>query len=392
MTWGSYELVVESVAGSLPASYRFEAGWYVAPQALETPEALKVSLDKPRYAIGETATVHLETRFDGIALVMVVDDRLVTTETVEVTGTTADVQLEVTRDWGPGAYVTAVLYRPMDIEARRMPARAIGLAWAGVDPGERDLNVVLTAPDETRPRQRMDVEIELAGLTPGEEAYVTLAAVDVGILNLTGYETPDPEAYYFGQRRLGMSIRDVYNELIDRMQGVRGTVRSGGDAASARMQGPTPTEALIAFHSGIVEVGEDGTAHVSVPLPDFNGTVRLMALAWTREGVGHAEAGRAGPRSGRGDGEPAELPRAGRPVAAAARRHRRRRDRRHGRALGRLDRRCRQRRSVLCQLLARARDGRAAAAPHPDPRRGGRRRRPHRGDDASRRRGAGQEL
>ena len=48
----------------------------------------------------------------------------------------------MTRDWGPGAYVTAVLYRPMDIAAKRMPGRAIGLAWAGVDPAERDLDVV----------------------------------------------------------------------------------------------------------------------------------------------------------------------------------------------------------------------------------------------------------
>ena len=49
-----------------------------------------------------------------------------------------------------------------------------------------------------------------------------------------------------------MAIRDVYNQLIDRMQGVRGIVRSGGDAAPARIAGPTPTEALVAFHSGVV--------------------------------------------------------------------------------------------------------------------------------------------
>ena len=68
---------------------------------------------------------------------------------------------------------------------------------------------------------------------------MTLAAVDLGILNLTRYETPDPEAYYFGQRRLGMSIRDLYNQLIDRMQGVRGVVRTGGDAGLARFAGAT---------------------------------------------------------------------------------------------------------------------------------------------------------
>ena len=126
-------------------------------KALDTPEALKVSLDKERYAVGDKAHVHLETRFNGVALVMVVDDRLITTKSVEVTGNAADIDLDVTRDWGPGAYVTAALYRPMDIEAKRMPGRAIGLAWAGVDPAERDLDVEIDAPDEMRPRQTMEV-------------------------------------------------------------------------------------------------------------------------------------------------------------------------------------------------------------------------------------------
>jgi hypothetical protein len=288
--WGSYRLEVEAPnADTLPASFDFEAGWYVEAKALDTPEALKVSLDKALYAPGETARVHLETRFDGIALVMVVDDRLIATLPVEVTGNAADVELPVTRDWGPGAYVTAVLYRPMDIEAKRMPARAIGLAWAGVDPAERNLDISIAAPDATRPRQEMPAELTLAGLPAGTRAYVTLAAVDIGILNLTRYQTPDPQEYYFGRRRLGVAIRDLYNQLIDRMQGVRGVVRSGGDAGFAQFEGELPTETLVAFHSGVVEVGADGAATVSVPIPDFNGTVRLMAMAWTAAGVGHAE-------------------------------------------------------------------------------------------------------
>jgi len=288
--WGTYLLEVASPnAGALPASYKFEAGWYVEPKALDTPEALKVSLDKPKYRVGETARVHLETRGPGLALVMVVDDRLVSTHPIEVQGASAGLELPVTREWGPGAYVTAVLYRPMDLEARRMPARAIGLAWAGVDPAERDLDVLLSAPAEIRPRQSVEVDIRLANAAPGTEAYVTLAAVDAGILNLTDYVTPNPEAYYFGQRRLGVAIRDLYGQLIDRMQGVRGVVRSGGDAPLARFEGPPPTEALVAFHSGVVRIGPDGVARISVPVPDFNGTLRLMAIAWSRDGVGHAE-------------------------------------------------------------------------------------------------------
>ena len=65
MEWGSYRLEVESPGGTLPASFDFEAGWSVEAKALDTPEALKVSLDKELYAPGETARVHIETRFNG---------------------------------------------------------------------------------------------------------------------------------------------------------------------------------------------------------------------------------------------------------------------------------------------------------------------------------------
>jgi uncharacterized protein YfaS (alpha-2-macroglobulin family) len=135
----------------------------------------------------------------------------------------------------------------------------------------------------------LNIAVSLGNPAAGEDAYVTLAAVDIGILNLTRFQAPAPDAWYFGQRRLGMEIRDLYGQLIDRMQGVAGVVRSGGGAgATMQFEGPPPTEALVAFHSGIVKLDAEGKSSLSFDLPDFNGSVRLMAIAWSRKGVGHA--------------------------------------------------------------------------------------------------------
>ena len=142
--------------------------------------------------------------------------------------------------------------------------------------------------EKASPRAPLEIGIRVPGLAAGEEAFVTVAAVDQGILNLTAYQPPDPDGWYFGQRRLGVALRDLYGQLIDRMQGVPGVVRSGGDGGIGRIQGPPPTEELVAFFSGIVRLDAQGQARVSFPLPDFNGSVRVMAMAWTRAGVGHA--------------------------------------------------------------------------------------------------------
>ena len=300
VAWGGYELAVAPApaakagptgsgagTGPVPVSLAFEAGWYLAPKAIDTPDLLKVSLDKPGYQVGDTARARIEARFPGTALVLALGDRLLTMQEVQVPAEGLTVELPVTADWGAGAYVTALLYRPMDLAAKRMPGRAIGLAWAGVAPGERKLQVAVTPLGPVAPRQPLNLEVAVPNLQPGEEAYVTLAAVDVGILNLTRFTAPDPDAWYFGQRRLGMEIRDLYGQLIDRMQGAPGVVRSGGDSGLVRLQGPPPTEDLVAFHSGILRLDAQGKARVSFAPSDFNGTIKLMAMAWTAAGVGH---------------------------------------------------------------------------------------------------------
>ena len=54
------------------------------------------------------------------------------------------------------------------------------------------------------------------------------------------------------------------------------------------MSGSPPTQAPLALYSGIVTVGRDGTAQVQFDIPAFAGTVRVMAVAWSKDKVGKA--------------------------------------------------------------------------------------------------------
>jgi len=290
--WGRYEIIVETRDGVHAASSTgFDAGWYAPADTATTPDLLELSLDKPAYRSGETALLRIVPRHAGVASIAVMSNRLITMQTVAVAEGETLIPLTVTDDWGAGAYVTATVIRPMDVAAGQMPRRALGLAHAQIEPGARQLDVSIDAPDSADPRGPLDVAVQVNGLTVGETAHVTLAAVDLGILNLTAFQSPDPAAHYFGQRRLGMELRDVYGRLINSMDGAMGQVRSGGDAgAQMRLQSPPPTEDLLAFFSGPVTVDSDGLARVQLDLPAFNGTVRLMAVAWSATAVGQAEA------------------------------------------------------------------------------------------------------
>lgn len=290
--WGEYEIMVEGVDGVQAAtSTRFYAGWYGAADASATPDMLELSLNKPAYKPGETATLRVVPRAGGTALVAVLSNRLIAMQAVAVKEGENLIKLPVTDDWGAGVYVTASVLRPMDVAAGRNPARALGLTHAAIDPGDAALTATIEAPDETAPRGPLEVAVKVDGVAAGETAYVTLAAVDVGILNLTGFAAPDPQGHYFGQRKLGVGIRDVYGRLIDGLNGAEGQVRSGGDAgAQARLQSPPPTEELVAYFSGPITVDADGYARNTFNLPSFNGTVKLMAMVWSKSGVGQANA------------------------------------------------------------------------------------------------------
>ncbi|MDJ0932246.1 hypothetical protein [Breoghania sp.] len=132
---------------------------------------LEVGLDKEHYRADETAKLRLEPHFSGTALIAVMVDGLIYTKVVQVEGGhETSVDLPVTEAWGPGAYVIATLYRPMDIAAKRMPSRAIGLTWLDVDPGNRDISVELSPHDMMRPNGTLSVPVRLANVTAGEEA------------------------------------------------------------------------------------------------------------------------------------------------------------------------------------------------------------------------------
>ena len=55
-----------------------------------------------------------------------------------------------------------------------------------------------------------------------------------------------------------------------------------------RSEGSPPREKLVAFFEGPVQVASDGTASVSFDMPQFNGTVRVNAVAWSAGALGHA--------------------------------------------------------------------------------------------------------
>lgn len=280
LDFGRYRLEVTEAGGMAATSVRFRSGW-VSSGAPDVPDQVDVSADRAVHAPGDVAKVHIAPPFSGKATLMVLTDRVLMLRDIEVAAGGTDVEVPVGADWGPGAYIAVHAFRSGAATTR--PARAIGLTWVGIDPATRKVELALDVPEKLPPRARSMVPVRG---TPG--SWVTLAAVDEGILRLTNFVSPDPAPHFLGRRRLGVDIRDDWGRLIAPADGDATVLQQGGDDGSFVLP-DTPIRTVTLF-TPPVQIGPDGKLDIPLDMPDFAGQVRLMAVAWNGSRIGSASA------------------------------------------------------------------------------------------------------
>ncbi len=276
LDFGRYRVEVAQKGGMALTSTRFRAGW-ASSDSPDVPDRADVAADRRSVPAGQSVKIHIAPPFAGDATLLVLTDRVLSLRTLSVPAGGTDVDVPVETSWGPGAYVAVHVFRPGSDGTR--PGRAIGLTWVGVDPAARTLAVTVAAPERLPPRAHSVVPVRTA---PG--AWVTLAAVDEGILRLTSFVSPNPAPHFLGRRGLGIDIRDDWGRLIAPPDGPATLLRQGGDEGSFVLP-DIPLRTVVLF-TPPVQAGPDGVASIPLDLPDFNGQVRLMAVSWLGSRIG----------------------------------------------------------------------------------------------------------
>ncbi|WP_233355994.1 alpha-2-macroglobulin family protein [Henriciella aquimarina] len=288
LDWGEHQLIVSAEGTQAEASTQFYVGWggYVSDEGVEAPDRVQVIVEEQKIVAGRPAAITVVPPYDGEAQIVVATDKVLSVQTRDVSAEGTQFTLPVTEEWGEGAYVLVNVYTPRDPVVQSKPRRAVGVGYVPLDMDERTFDVTIDAPELVRPRREHTIDVDVSG-GPGEHIWLTLAAVDEGILRLTKFESPDPVDYYFGKKALGVDIYDDYGRLLDPNMGLPAEVRTGGDQLGGEGLTVVPTK-TVALFSGLVDVGRNGKAKVTFDVPDFNGELRLMAVAWSETGLGAA--------------------------------------------------------------------------------------------------------
>jgi alpha-2-macroglobulin len=295
--WGPYRVEVIDAQTGMLSSLRFWAGYRWQDNAdggAVRPDQVKLALDKPAYADGDTARVTVTPPAAGKGYLLVESSEgPLWWQEVEVPAEGKSFDIPIARDWARhDLYLSALVIRPGERKSSVTPKRAVGLLHLPLQRAPRKLALTLTAAEKMRPNQPLTVKVQARnadGSVP-KQARVLVAAVDVGILNITGYATPDPFANFFGRKAYGADQLDIYGQLIEAGQGRVAKLAFGGDAALAGGgKRPDTSVLIVALQSQPLMLNEQGEGEVSLAIPDFNGGLRLMAQAWTDEHYGMGE-------------------------------------------------------------------------------------------------------
>ncbi|KXU38377.1 hypothetical protein AXE65_01285 [Ventosimonas gracilis] len=295
--WGSYRVEVEDPKSGVISSVRFWAGYRSQDNSEDgavRPDQVKLSLDKPAYQAGEIAQVTITPPAAGRGWLLLESSKgPLWWQEIDLPEGGKTVELPVSHDWARhDLYLSALVIRPSERKVASVPKRAVGVLHLPLSRQERKLSLNLQAPEKMRPRQPLKVKV--SGLdaqgVAASGAKVLVSAVDVGILNITDYKTPDPFAALFSRKGYGVDQMDVYSQLIEAGNARLANLAFGGDAElESGGKRPDTSVNIVALQSAPVTLDENGQAEISLDIPDFNGELRLMAQIWNDQQFGASE-------------------------------------------------------------------------------------------------------
>lgn len=296
--WGAYRLEVKAPNDAI-SSVRFWAGYSWQDNSdgsgAARPDRVTLKLDKPAYRPGDTMKLHIAAPAAGKGYAMVESSEgPLWWQEIDVPAQGLDLSIPVDKSWNRhDLYLSTLVVRPGDKSRSATPKRAVGLLHLPLGDENRRLELALESPAKMRPNQPLTAKIKASsknGETP-KQVNVLVSAVDSGVLNITDYVTPDPWQAFFGQKRYGADIYDIYGQVIEG-QGRLAALRFGGDGDELKRGGKPPVNHvnIVAQQAQPVTLNEQGEGSVTLPIGDFNGELRVMAQAWTADDFGSNES------------------------------------------------------------------------------------------------------
>jgi uncharacterized protein YfaS (alpha-2-macroglobulin family) len=286
---GDYEIKVYRPGANNYVSRGFYSygSWGATNTSFEVSKEgnIDIEVDKKSYLAGETVTALFKTPFSGRMLVTMETDHVVSHQYVDVSNRTASLDLNVTTDHVPNVYITATLIKPHEVSDIPLTV-AHGFKNVTVEEKSRKISMEIVAQKTVRSKTHQKVTVKA---TPG--SFVTLSAVDNGVLQISDFKTPDPYDHFYQKRALQVSAFDLYPLLFAEIRAKLSSTGGDGDMEMDKRVNPMPAKRIkvVSYWGGIKKANGSGVAEFEFDIPQFSGELRLMAVSYKGQSFGAAD-------------------------------------------------------------------------------------------------------
>ncbi|MGB4958312.1 MAG: MG2 domain-containing protein, partial [Saprospiraceae bacterium] len=253
------------------------------------PYIVEFQTDKDEYKTGETVKVNLPDINGAKALISIErGNRVIAQSWHTLSASNNVIDLPTNMDWSPNAYIHVTIVQPYKNENNDLPIRMYGIKHVKMDGSASQLKPIASIPDKLESNRSYTFTVSE---DEGRPMEYTLALVDEGLLNLTGFGTPDPAKHFNGKFPLLVKTWDIYKYLIAYFRGkFAGIISIGGDDAYnpdaiAEVNRFKP----VAIHQGPFKLSKGGKNTHTVSIPNYIGKVRLMVVACNDHNFGKTE-------------------------------------------------------------------------------------------------------
>ncbi len=250
---------------------------------------LSFSADKEKYKVGEEITVSFPSSKDGKALVSVENGSAILDKFwIDTKMGQTKVSFKAKPEMAPNIYLSITYLQPHGQTVNDRPIRLYGVISINVENPDTHILPVLRIPGELRSQQLFTVEVSEA---TGKAMNYTLAIVDEGLLDLTGYKTPDPWSTFFAREALGVKTWDLYDYVLGAYGGKLEKLFAVG--GSDQLPDPSKQKAQrfkpVVRFLGPFTLDRNAKQKHAVVLPQYTGSVRFMVVGASDNAFGATE-------------------------------------------------------------------------------------------------------
>jgi uncharacterized protein YfaS (alpha-2-macroglobulin family) len=246
---------------------------------LASSNILNFNADKEEYKIGEKVEIEFPASPGARILVSIENSHKVIRKLwLSSEADKKNFSFIVDEEMAPNIYVQASLIQAHAQKSNDRPMRLYGIAALTIKNPQRELKPLIKHSDDWRPESEEWVEISEEN---GQDMEYTLAIVDEGLLNLTGYKCPKPYPYFYGKEAHGVSTWDMYEDVMGAYSGALQKVMGiGGDEAlkNAENSNQNRFKPMVRFMGPFKLKAGEKKKHM-LKLPNYIGSVKVMVVA-----------------------------------------------------------------------------------------------------------------